>query len=510
MALVSSPPVARFQPNWPERGWLWLLGILSAVGFLGTAIVFSPGYISADAMFQLQQAMGRRPLTDWHPPAMSLLWRALIWLTGSPATMAMLQELVLWAALFVIAWCVWEMTGSRGGSLAVLGLGITPHILTFVGVVWKDVQMAFAFLAATAIAVLAMRLRSRGSSWRWSLFAVGLAFIVYGILVRKNAIFAALPVFVMLVLALWPRPRRQVWLVTAAALVAGLVVPSVAISAIAHPKHENQLAQVMVDDLLHVPSVNELRAAKVSPDLRHHLVSAAQKCRRMDSLSNNYWTCYGEGANGPYTSVAHPDQIQSLWITTMSRHIPGYLEYRFEVFSRLLFKTKYEYAGRVVHNNLGLHIGHPRLEDTLRAYVLGMNKDLPYLFSGALWLLLGILLSFRPGRGLFRMPIRAIGISSVVYIVGYLPVLPVNIYRYVYWPAIAGSLGLVLLWAGRRREPLTDTEAAAEASPQTTPAVNGEDSREPAPAGKPVGRPADGSQPRPEPTGTAEERDPIG
>jgi hypothetical protein len=480
--------VARFQLNWRGRGWVWVLAALALVGCLGTIVVFSPGYMSADAAFQLKQALGDKPLTDWHPPAMSLLWRGLMWLTGTAASMMVLQALVIWGSLFVIAWCVWELTGRRAASVAVLGLAITPYVLTFVGVVWKDVQMAFAFLAATALAILGMKLRSKGPGARWTVFAVGLLFVVYGILVRKNAIFAALPVFAMLVLALWPKPKRQVWLISAAALVVGLVVPSIAISAIARPKHENQISQVMLDDLLNVASVDALQSADVSPDLRRHLVRAAERCQRKDVLSNTYWDCYGEGAHGPYTAVAHANEIQSLWLRQIPSHLPAYVEYRVQVFSRLLFKTKYLYAGRVVRDNgLGLHISHPRLEDTLSTYVLGMAEDFRWLFKGWLWLTLGVVLSIRPGRGLFSMPIRALGISSVVYILGYLPILPVNIYRYVYWPAIAGSLGLVLLWAGRERgavaapqadrvaEPARPSENGAEPSRDTTVAGAEED-----------------------------------
>jgi hypothetical protein len=461
--------VARFHLNWRERGWVFVLAALALVGCLGTIVVFSPGYMSADAAFQLKQALGDEPLTDWHPPAMSLLWRWLMWLTGTAASMAALQAGVLWGALFVVAWTVWELTGRRGISLAVLALALAPYVLNFVGVVWKDVQMAFAFLAAAAIAILAMRLRSRGPAVRWTLFAVGLAFVIYGILVRKNAIFAALPVFVMLVLALWPRPKRRIWLVSAAALVVGLVVPSVAISAIAAPKHENQISQVMLDDLLNVASIDTLRSADVSPELRRQLVGAAERCQRRNVLSNTYWDCYGEGANGPYTAVAHPDEIQSLWLRQIPRNIPAYVEYRVQVFSRLLFKTKYLYAGRVVRDNgLGLRINYPRLEDTLQTYVEGTSDDLGWLFKGWLWLTVGVVLSIRPGRGLFSMPIRALGISSVIYILGYLPILPVNIYRYVYWPAIAGSLGLILLWAGRERPVAGEPERARVAEPART------------------------------------------
>lgn len=458
--------------SWREHGWGWVLVALAGVGCLGTVVVFSPGYISSgDAMFQLAQALGRRHLNDWHPPIMSLLWRALIDLTGTPASMAVFQSLLLWASLLVIAWCVWDLTGRRGRSLAVLGLGLAPQVLTFVGVVWKDTQMAFAFLATTAVVFVAMRLQTTRpglrSATRWGLFGLGLLFLVYAVLVRKNGIFAALPVFVMLVLAVWPKPGRRTWATAFAALVLGLVLPSLAISWIARPYHVSQVSQIMLDDVLNVPSVAELRSAHVPPDLRAHLLSARQKCHARGAISNAYWMCYGYGEHGRYSEIAHRDQVQSLWLHEIPRHIAGYVEYRLQLFSKLLFKTRYIYSGRVDKNNLGLHIAHPRLQDALRTYIKGFGRDLPIIFRGWFWLVVGLVLSFRPGRGLFSMPARALGLSTAMYILGYLPILPVWIYRYIYWPAVAGSLGLLLVWlghVGRDREP-TVTDAVPASVP---------------------------------------------
>ena len=99
-----------------------------------------------------------RPMTDWHPPVLALLWRILIHTTGAISAMAALQSAVLWASFWVLARLVWKKTGSRGLSLVMLAVGLTPHVLTFTGVVWKDVHMAYALLAALAVALSAREL----------------------------------------------------------------------------------------------------------------------------------------------------------------------------------------------------------------------------------------------------------------------------------------------------------------------------------------------------------------
>ncbi|GAB2941758.1 hypothetical protein [Streptomyces heilongjiangensis] len=434
---------------------------------LGTTVVFAPGYMSPDSIEQLRQAMGRTPLTDWHPPVLSLVWRALIAVTGTAASMAVLQSVVFWGALWVVARCVWDLTASRAGSLAVLGIGLTPPVLTFVGVVWKDVHAAAALLAACAVAFAGLRLRDRDvpPATRWGLLGLGVLFLAYAMLVRKNVFLAAIPLFVLLVLALWRAPGRRTWALGVAALVTALVVPAVAISRIAHPVETRQGAQIMLDDLVHVLTVEELRSADAPPDLRKRLVAAAEKCRDTGALSDAYWACYERRADG---MARDADGITALWLSEMGSHVPGYLQYRLRLFAGLLFETGYPYQAGVFGNDLGIELAHPRLEDSLDAYVRGVGGDLRPLFRGWFWLAVALVLTVRPGRGRFSLPVRALGVSSLAYVLGYLPTMPATNYRYIYWPALACLLGLLLLWLDRR--PAAPAAGAERTGSALTPA----------------------------------------
>ncbi|MER7901027.1 hypothetical protein ABTX62_34425 [Streptomyces sp. NPDC096046] len=442
------------QMGWMPRvrHWGWALAAVAAVGCLATILVFAPGYLSPDSLDQLRQAEGKKPLTDWHPPVLSLVWRALIAVTGSIASMLVLQSLVFWGTLWVLAQCVWDLTGKRGGSLAVLGLGLAPFVLTFAGVVWKDVHAAQALLAACAVACTGLRVRDRrvGPAVRWGLLWLGVLFLAYAMLVRKNAFLAAIPVFVLLVLALWRAPGRGTWLRCTGALAVALVVPAVAISLFAEPLRTKQGAQIMLDDLVHVLRVEELRSADVSPALRDRLVASARECRRVGALSDAYWACYERPADG---LRGDSGEITSLWLREMGGHVPQYLQYRLRLFASLLFETGYPYKAGITRNDLGIEVAHPRLEEMLGTYVKGMAADLPWLFRGWFWLAVALVLAARPGRGAFAMPARALGISAAAYILGYLPIMPATDFRYVYWPALAGALGLLLLWLGRGAAP---------------------------------------------------------
>ncbi|WP_097217239.1 MULTISPECIES: hypothetical protein [unclassified Streptomyces] len=465
----QKPSVARAQR------WVWVLAAAAALCCLATVLVFAPGFLSPDSLDQLRQAQGKAPLTDWHPPVLSLVWRALISMTGSITSMLVLQAAVLWGALWVLARCVWELTRSRGGSLAVLGVGLAPFVLNFAGVVWKDVHAAFALLAACAVAFTGLRLRDRDPrpAVRWALLGLGALFLAYAMLVRKNAFVAAIPVFVMLVLALWRAPGRRTWLTCTAALVAALVVPAVAISLFAKPLQTKQGAQIMLDDLVHVLTVDELRSADVPPGLRDRLVASARECDRVGALSDAYWACYQRPADG---LRGDSGEITSLWLREMSGHVPGYLQYRLRLFATLLFETDYVYKAGITRNDLGIGVAHPQLAAMLGTYVEGMAADLRWLFRGWFWLTVALVLAVRPGRGLFAMPVRALGISSAAYVLGYLPIMPATDFRYVYWPALACALGLLLLWLGRGRAappPAAPGATAGRALPAHQPADAG-------------------------------------
>jgi hypothetical protein len=268
---------------------------------------------------------------------------------------------------------------------------------------------------------VARRLPAERTAVRWTLLGLGVLFVAYAVLVRKNAVFAAVPVFAMLVLAARRAPGRRIWVVSTLALVLGVAVPAAAISSLAQPLKTGQSSQIMLDDLLHVPRTSELRSAAVSPDLRDRLVASKKQCARIHSLSDTYWTCYRIGPGG---LAADADEITSLWLSEMTHHVPGYVQYRLQLFSGLLFNGRNEYQAGTLANDLGLKVSHPRLEAALRNYVLGVARDLPPLFAGWLWLAVAIVLSFRPGEGRFSMPVRALGVSSAAYVLGYLPIMP--------------------------------------------------------------------------------------
>ncbi|MFD5635668.1 GtrA family protein [Streptomyces sp. NPDC127077] len=456
------------------RLWPGCLALMAAVCGFVVGTVFHPGFLTADSVEQLLQAEGARPVTDWHPPVMALLWRVLIHTTGSLSTMAALQTAVLWGTLWVLAVALWKRTGSRPLSLLMLAFGLAPHIANFTGVVWKDVHMAYALLAVCAIALFARELPAGHGRTRWALLALGLLFMAYASLVRKNAFPAVLPLLPMLLFALWPVPGRRRWLIAGGSLLAFAVVGSVVVSSVTHPVATRQYAQIPLDDVTHVLTPQEVRSAAeqagATPSFQNDLVRTAQNCQRRKILWDAYFTCYPHRPGyrdsiGPHFTADEADVLVKMWVQQMPHQAAGYLKYRTRTFARLLFEGNLRYASGTFGGTPKNVTVDPTLDAILRSYVTGFAHDIPWLFQAWFWLAAALVLTLRrhwPGP--WSRELRLLGLSSVLYIACYLPTAPQANYRYVYWPALAGTLALILIAAEaltRRR-----TLGAVEQAPQ--------------------------------------------
>ncbi len=462
--------------------WPWCLAAIATVCALAVNTAFHPGYLSADSVDQLMQALGDRPVTDWHPPVMALLWRILIDSTGAISAMAALQTAVLWATLWVLARLLWKKTGSRALSLATLAVGLAPHILTFTGVVWKDVHMAYALLAVLAVALTARELPAGRTKTRWALLVLGVLFLAYAVLVRKNGFPAVIPVFVLLVMAVWPSPGRRRWLAATGVLLAVTAVGSVGVSAATSPVATRQYAQIPLDDLTHVLTPSQVRAAAekagASADFRNRLVTTTMECQRRHIPADVYFNCYPrDPSQGPTELGRNADVLVTMWTNEMPKHWKGYAAYRGQVFAKLLFQGNLAFYDGSVTKIAPLKdapVSEP-LKYTLQSYVTGFTRDLPMLFQGWFWLAVSLVLVLRRRWiGPYSRELRLLGASSLLYILAYVPTAPQSNFRYVYWPALSGTIAVVLIAAGyvaRRRAAAAVAAHETDARPPVSPVV---------------------------------------
>lgn len=160
----------------------------------GSLALFLPGVVMYDSVGQFGQALAGE-VEDWHPPAMARLWQALHAVFGGHAEpMLLLQMVWYWTGFGLIA-ATLARAGRSLGAVTVLGIAALPLFVGWQGVVLKDTQMLGAVLAACGC-VGWWRLRGR-SVPLWVLAGV-FVLLGYGTLVRANAVFATVPLAVML------------------------------------------------------------------------------------------------------------------------------------------------------------------------------------------------------------------------------------------------------------------------------------------------------------------------
>ncbi|CUS46348.1 hypothetical protein MGWOODY_Smn1825 [hydrothermal vent metagenome] len=165
--------------------------------------IWWPGAVEYDSVEQYKQVLSGAYL-DWHPPAMARLWAVLHPLGPGATPMFVVQFVLYWLGLGLLAAALARSGRARPGA-AVLALGALPLFAGWQAAVLKDTQMLGAIVAATG---LAGWWRLAGRRMPIIAMAAVAALLVYAMLVRANAVFAVVPLVVMLVpwpMRLWQR-----------------------------------------------------------------------------------------------------------------------------------------------------------------------------------------------------------------------------------------------------------------------------------------------------------------
>src|SRR6185369_2134282 len=126
-----------------------LIFVILALGFAVVAYAYWPGVMIDDARWQYQQAVDNA-YEDWHPPLMAWIWRRMAFVVPGPAPMLLLQLLLYWVGIGLVAWWAYRR-GERGLAIAIACAGWLPAPLALSGVVLKDVLMAGFLLCAAGM-----------------------------------------------------------------------------------------------------------------------------------------------------------------------------------------------------------------------------------------------------------------------------------------------------------------------------------------------------------------------
>ena len=159
----------------------------------GSIALFWPGFAMYDSVGQYEQVL-TGSYDDWHPPVMARLWALLHPLGPGAAPMLVVQLALYWTGLGGVAAGL-AATGRTRAAAAMLAIGVLPPFLGWEAAVLKDAQATGALMGAAGL-VAWWRLRGVRVPAAAGVLAVVL--IAYATLARANAVFAAVPLGVLL------------------------------------------------------------------------------------------------------------------------------------------------------------------------------------------------------------------------------------------------------------------------------------------------------------------------
>lgn len=218
-----------------------LLAALCAGFALLQLAAFRWGVITPDSVLQYGQALSGH-YDDWHPPVTAWLWRQLHHLAPGGGPFLILDILLYWGAVGLIAEGLRRRHGGWAAALPVI-LALLPIPFGEIGAILKDTLLACLMLMATALLV---RRSWGGPAW---LAAIAVPLLMIAAATRFNALFAALPLLMFAAPAGWTR-RPRAFVATATGAVVLLFAANWAINeAMLRPHHSHPLYSLVNFDL---------------------------------------------------------------------------------------------------------------------------------------------------------------------------------------------------------------------------------------------------------------------
>jgi hypothetical protein len=322
-------------------------------------------------------------------------------------------------------------------------LALAPPAFCLVGIIWRDVLLAGAWLLAAA---LAYAVAERRDIWCIAAQALALGLLAFGFLLRPNALFAA-PILAAYLI--WPQRfdlRRTALLYVPTALVLALLMPAIYYGVL-NAKHENPLHAVFVFDLggiTHFTGVNQFPVTWSATE--GQMVTGG--CYQPTDW-DIYWTrdpCRFVMKRLEDEKIFGTSTLTQTWLRAIAAHPLAYLQHRAAVMANFLtgrnltmWTTDIAHPDRVLFAGnpwfMGLKALHDRLASTP-------------LFRAGTWLLLCILLCALAWRrratpsGAFVLGTCG---SAVVYLATFFPTGVAADFRYALWAVIAGLVGAVIM-----------------------------------------------------------------
>jgi hypothetical protein len=451
----------------------WLTSVISprlaaaaviVVAWIVCLILNWPGHFSYDSVAQLSEARGS-DYSGIHPPVMSWLLGVADAIERGAAPFVVFDTMLVYGALLALA-----LLGRPGTWLAApvaAALALTPQLLIYPAIVWKDVLFAGAEIAGFAALAWAAACWSQPAR-RWRLLAATLVLLTLSALSRQNgAVLLPLAAVAVGWLAGRLATRRRVWiglgggLAFLAAILALVTTAGAALQTHVTEEHgaPEQFEHLEIYDI--VGAV--VRDPTVKLDVLHARVPWLEQVLRGQgarSYSPSRIDTLKVGPLDERHDVAAP--IAAQWWDLVVKHPLLYLQVRAEVFGWVLLTPKPRECVMVATGidgdpddlaDAGLAKRKTKRDEALEAYAMAIastpvSSHATYAVGGLV--LLGLLLRRRRAPDI---AVAAMVAGGLAFAASFAVISIACDYRYLYdldLSVVAGTLYAVATRAWRR------------------------------------------------------------
>ena len=447
----------------PARDTKTSLAWIAIAAFL--FFLFYPGIMSNDSIQSLKQARTLQ-LTDWHPPVMALVWRALDSVVSGPVGMLLAQVvLYAFAAARLCAHAFPNLAQRFSPWLVVACFSLFPPAMAITGMIWKDVWMSGLLLLATSYLFTLSASEHDGGGKRVA-FAAIVACCLFATAFRHNALAATAGLLAGAIYFAW-RPAKPVARMLAACiggvLLAIAMAGAVALFNAAVARHMQVTTPLLLHDIagVIVHSGEPSKAADLALSTDMHLTSDHE------TFLSRIQHSYDSGAAGPLVSTSRNRDtpfavdvyrsdhdaagVRNVWKKMVARYPRAYLAHRARAFACLLqLCGAKKWISRSYFLNPKYALPATVEPDTWqwRARKIFLSPTLAPLYSPLAWLLValaGACIGLRALRRPTRVPalLLFMGLSSVGLALSLVFTSPIESYRYIHWCVL---LGWTMLW----------------------------------------------------------------
>jgi hypothetical protein len=415
------------------------IALVAIAFFLANLISRFPGLPNFDSDLQYAQAVSGH-FTDWQPPIMAWLWSGLRLVVDGSGLLFALHVVCYWLGFGLIAMAL-SQSGHKRAAWAIIAVAILPTILLLNIQITKDVGLAVTLLSSFAIFFW---YRSQNLKINPIAAGVALVFLLYGGLVRANAVFAIPPLLIYIFCPfLAARPVRFLLAFLSLAVLA-IPISAIINHRILNAENSHPLRQLQVFDVAGI--ANNSGDISVFSDNRITLQDIADcySPRLRDTLD----------AGGKCHVSLDPDRQDPTrtWLLAIAKHPLAYLKHRAAHFNEELSATFPRHHPEDAKYNWMIYVDVKpvALKEKLIDYVRKSPALLPWFSLVLGFTVLILSAQKRPSEPTFNIAAFCLAASGLFYMCAYLVVGVASDYRYQYWDIIAIMCASVICVAARK------------------------------------------------------------